>query len=235
MPASERPYAGRSSQERRGDRRERFLSAALELLGEGGLATLTVRGVCARAGLTPRYFYAEVATVDELARQLFDREFDLVLARVVGALGAAGGDTDARVAGAVDAALDVLGEAPGRAALLLTEISSSSALAPRRRERMEEVVGLLAALGVSTYGRSDVVAGSEEEAAANEAAAGAVGVAASFVAGGFAQTIDAWLRGEIDLPRANLVRQLTAQIVAVGDAAFGALQQAAQAEADHED
>lgn len=54
-----RTYAGRSSPQRRADRRARLLAAALELFGTLGWAAGTVERVCAAAGVATRSFYDE--------------------------------------------------------------------------------------------------------------------------------------------------------------------------------
>ncbi|MBO9533302.1 MAG: TetR family transcriptional regulator [Solirubrobacteraceae bacterium] len=219
MASAGRTYGGKSSDDRRAERRERLLAAGLELLGDEGLAAFTVRGVCARAGLTPRYFYEEFGTADELARQLFDREFDLALQRVGIAVAGAGEDTLVRVDAAVGAVLDVMTEVPARAAVLLTEASGAGVLAARRAERMEDVIGVVAGFGRATYASGDP----RTDAAAVDEGDRALRVAATFVAGGLAQTIDAWLRGRAPGSRDALQRDLAAEIVAVGDAAFARL------------
>lgn len=51
-----RRYGGRSAEERRNQRRERLVTAGRELLRCAGLARVAVTCVCAKAGLTDRYF-----------------------------------------------------------------------------------------------------------------------------------------------------------------------------------
>lgn len=220
MSSAGRQYAGKSQADRREGRRAQLLAAGLSLVGEQGLAAVTVRGVCSRAGLTPRYFYEEFGTVDELARHLFDREFDLGLARVGAAVGGAGDDTQLRVRAAVAAVLDLFTEEPHRVALLLTEATGTGALAVRRGERMEDVIAVIASFGRTTYGDAEAPPSGD---AALAAADRAVRIAATFVAGGLTQAVDAWFRGALPGTRDALERDLAAQIVAVGDAAFAGL------------
>lgn len=61
-----RQYAGASAPERRADRRSRLIEAGLDLVLESGVASLTVIGVCTRAGLTKRYFYESFDGLDTL-------------------------------------------------------------------------------------------------------------------------------------------------------------------------
>lgn len=256
MTSGGRFYAGRSPEDRREERRARLLAAGLELIGEEGVAAVSVRGICSRAGLTPRYFYEEFGTADALARQLFDREFDAGIARVAaavaqldagggpgvggGARGVGGGApgvgasgdaaapsagggpgraadvsvNELRVRAAVGAVLEFLTESPHRSALLLTQASGGGLLAQRRQERMDDIVALVTAFARSTYGTGDPPPVEEQEEADR-----ALRSAATFVAGGLAQTVDAWIHGQITGPQALLRDDLAAQILAVGDTA----------------
>src|SRR5581483_1962254 len=73
MPRSgTRVYGGVDAVERRAARRARLIGAALDLLGTDGWQATTVRAICARAGLTARYFYESFADRDELLLAVFD-------------------------------------------------------------------------------------------------------------------------------------------------------------------
>lgn len=67
MASTTRVYAGRRADERAASRRQTFLTAGRDLWAERGLAGLSVRGVCAQAGLVDRYFYAEFGSIEALA------------------------------------------------------------------------------------------------------------------------------------------------------------------------
>ncbi len=58
-PTRERRYGGKTTTERRAERRERLLDAGLALFGTQGFATVTIEALCAEAGLNPRYFYEQ--------------------------------------------------------------------------------------------------------------------------------------------------------------------------------
>lgn len=47
-------------------RRERFLTAGLDVFGTIGLRQATVKGLCKAAGLTERYFYESFSTIEDL-------------------------------------------------------------------------------------------------------------------------------------------------------------------------
>lgn len=50
-------YGGRTHEERRRERRERLLEAALEVWGTEAAGPVTMTRVCTTAGLSERYFY----------------------------------------------------------------------------------------------------------------------------------------------------------------------------------
>jgi AcrR family transcriptional regulator len=61
-----RAYAGLAAGERVAARRARFVEAGIELFGTQGFRGATVRGVCAAAGLTDRYFYESFESLEAL-------------------------------------------------------------------------------------------------------------------------------------------------------------------------
>jgi len=79
-PAETRSYRGRSTDERKAERRSRLVRAAVKLYGARGYANVGVRAICAEAGLTERYFYEAfengealaIVAFQGLARVLFD-------------------------------------------------------------------------------------------------------------------------------------------------------------------
>ena len=68
-----RRYGGRDAEERRAERREQLLAAALELFGTRGFPAVTIRQLCAEARLAPRYFYEQFTDREELLRTVYDR------------------------------------------------------------------------------------------------------------------------------------------------------------------
>ncbi|MFP3965006.1 TetR/AcrR family transcriptional regulator [Actinomadura fulvescens] len=82
-------YAGRSVDERRADRRRRFLEAALELYGTQGYAAATTDRLCEAAGLSTRQFYEEFTNRNQLLLELYDLINDEASAAVAVAMAAA--------------------------------------------------------------------------------------------------------------------------------------------------
>jgi AcrR family transcriptional regulator len=70
-PAPARSYGGLAMEERVAARRTRFIEAGIELFGTQGFRGATVRGICAAAGLTDRYFYESFASLEALLAEVY--------------------------------------------------------------------------------------------------------------------------------------------------------------------
>ena len=70
-PVPARPYGGLAMEDRVAARRARFIEAGIELFGTQGFRGATVRGVCAAAGLTDRYFYESFPTLEALLAAVY--------------------------------------------------------------------------------------------------------------------------------------------------------------------
>jgi AcrR family transcriptional regulator len=95
--SAERRYGGKSAPERRAQRREQLLDAGLELFGTAGYAATTIEGLCARAGLNPRYFYEQFAGREQLLGAVYERHVEQVLKIVGVGIEQAGPDPAARL------------------------------------------------------------------------------------------------------------------------------------------
>jgi len=107
---SARVYAGQDLTDRRRQRRERFLAAAIALFGTQGYAATSVPAVCREAGLSSRQFYEEFSSREDLLRELYDQVTEQAMAAVVAATTPAieaGKDFDATVEAAVRAFVSV--------------------------------------------------------------------------------------------------------------------------------
>lgn len=85
MPTGQR-YGGRTAEERRAERRERLLDAALELFGTRGYAATSIEALCSATRLNPRYFYESFATREALLQAVYDRHMAHLAATVRTAL-----------------------------------------------------------------------------------------------------------------------------------------------------
>lgn len=122
-----RRYGGASAVERRSDRRERLIRAAIALYGEQGYRRTTVNAVCRAAGLTPRYFYEAFDNSEALLAATFHEVTDFVAARVAAAAEAAGGTRAERLEALLTAYYDLLREEPATARVFLSEMSGIDA------------------------------------------------------------------------------------------------------------
>lgn len=117
-------------QERSQRRRDALLHAAVELIAEGGVNTVTHRAVAARAGLPPSttgYFFA---SIDNLAAEAL-REYAERQIREYRERAAAAADTD----GLIEAVANLTFDAPGELAQITTYLEAS------RNPAMREPVG----------------------------------------------------------------------------------------------
>ncbi|WP_320673153.1 TetR/AcrR family transcriptional regulator [Patulibacter defluvii] len=205
-PPARRTYGGKSAADRQAERRARLLEAGLDAIGGEGWAATTVRGVCERARLTPRYFYEQFADLDALAVAVFDEAFARTTASVVAAIAAAPDAIESRVRAAIEAAFRDLTDDPRRARLLFAEAYATGPLAARRIERLRDVIALIGSYGREAF---DVTAEAEP----------LLQVTATMLAGGLAETVGAWLRDDLPLEREALIDDLVALFVAGGRSA----------------
>lgn len=192
-----RPYRGVDAAARLAQRRGRLLTAGLDLLGaEGAEATdLTVRAVCSQAGLAARYFYESFTDKDHFVSAVYDW--------VVGGIATS---TQAVVAAAPPA--EQTGAAMGNVVRTIAEdprvgrllFSSELANEMVARKRVESTTFFA------------ILLGQQAEAALNLEANEILRATANFAVGGVAQTISAWLAGELRLSPEQLIEQLRSML-----------------------
>jgi AcrR family transcriptional regulator len=199
-------YGGVSAEGRRAARRSALLAAALDLLGGEGWQATTVRAVCARARLTPRYFYESFADLDELLLAAFDEVAGEAAAIVLAAVEQAPAEARAKARAAIGAFVGIVSEDPRKARVLFIEALGSEALARRRFATLRMFAAMVAAQGREFYGLQD-------------ADAGLMQTTALTLAGGLAETLLAWQDGTLSVGREQLVEDCTELFVATGEAA----------------
>jgi AcrR family transcriptional regulator len=86
LPRGERLYRGRSSTERRADRRARLLAVGLELFGTRGFPKTTIPMICSTAGVTARHFYEEFPSREALLQAVYEEIADAANERAIDAL-----------------------------------------------------------------------------------------------------------------------------------------------------
>src|SRR5438046_9048265 len=119
--AATRVYGGLSADERVEARRQRLMDAALELMGTEGWAGTSVRAVCRRAGLTPRFFYESFDDLDALAVAVFDEIAVRATAAILEAVRNAPPEPAAQAQAAIAMFVDQLTADPRRAGVAFAE------------------------------------------------------------------------------------------------------------------
>jgi AcrR family transcriptional regulator len=190
-----RPYRGVEAAERRAARQRRLLAAGLELLGaeQQDISAVTVRGICAEAGLAARYFYESFADKDDFVGQVFDSVVAELAATTQAAVASVPAQERTR-AGMANIVRTIAGDARIGRLLFNTQLANSVIVRKRAESR---------ALFVMLSGQHAV---DTLRAPANER----VRAAAHFVVGGVGQTISAWLAGDLQLRPDELVDHLAA-------------------------
>lgn len=78
-----RPYAGETPEARQARRRRRFIDSGKTLFGTVGYRKTTMRGLCAHAGLTDRYFYESFASLEDLLAAVYEERVEELEAAVL--------------------------------------------------------------------------------------------------------------------------------------------------------
>lgn len=194
--SSTRAYRGVPADERREVRRAALIATVLDCLHDDGLGGVSVRSVCARARLTPRYFYESFDDLDQALVAAVDAVVDEVAGQSLAAVSAAGEDTAAQVRAAIDAGYGVVVTDPRKANALLVAAAGHGPL----RERRHRVVTDYADLVIDSLPALNALGLSERRRAR---------ATALFLMGGTAEVIEAALSGRVRMSRARLVDHLT--------------------------
>ncbi len=205
MPEVVRPYRGVSAEARRERRRAALIEAALDVLAAHGMNGLTMTAVCARAGLTERYFYESFRTRGDLLGALFETCLAEMDAAMLGALARTPPDLLERCRGAAGAMIGVLTD-DRRKARLYVEAIGAPALAARRAEAVSAHAMMLAEQMRELRG----LAGQSHEAPLR--------LATLVLMGGLAEAILSWLDGSLEMSRETLIEECGRLSVAVADA-----------------
>ncbi len=193
-------YGGVPADERRAERRERLLQAGLEVLGTDGWQA-TVRGICERARLNPRYFYESFSGLDELLVAVFDQVSAEAMEAVLGAVEEHGEDPEAAARATIRAFVGLMTEDPRKGRIAFVEAMGSEALMRRRLDTLQRFAELVAA-----YGRGlDGADGVDDQTAQ---------LFAQMMVGGLAEALIAWLEGRLDVSREQLVEHSSAMFIA---------------------
>jgi AcrR family transcriptional regulator len=170
-----------------------LLDAGLELFGTGGYAATTIEGLCARAGLNPRYFYEQFAGRGQLLGAVYERHVEQVLTVVRDTIDRAGNDRARRLEAGLRAFVEATLDDERGARVNYFEMSGvSRELDELRRRVLGDYAQLIAAEASAGVGAVDT----------RMAAVALVGATDGLI-------ID-WLSGDRTRPREAIVMTLLA-------------------------
>ena len=190
-----RRYGGKSAEQRRAERRAQLVEAALEIWQEQGWAAVTMRGVCAQAGLTDRYFYESFTDRDALLGTVWDLMRDETLTMLLDSLvPVADRSALEQLRVALAAVVRHIAEEPARAQIIFGDHAGSAILEQRRRDTVQLATDLMISLA-QPFLRDDV----DEQALRLNVLLGI---------GGFVEVMLAWRNGLIDATADQIVDQM---------------------------
>jgi len=198
-------YGGIPAAQRRAERRARLLDAGLDVLGTEGWTATTVRAVCERARLNPRYFYESFPTLDDLLVAVFERIADEAMEAVVAAVAANPGKPGATARAAIGGFVELMTEDPRKGRVAFVEAMGSEALMRHRLDTLQRFAELVAAYSSEA---------DEAEAADPEAAQ----LTAQVLVGGLTEALIAWLDGRLEVSRERLVEHCAELFIAAAGA-----------------
>jgi AcrR family transcriptional regulator len=182
------------------------MDAAFELLGTEGWSGTSVRAVCQRAALNPRYFYESFPDLDALVVAVYDRVIEEMTAAILDAIESAPEPPAEQLRAIVAATVAFVDDDRRRARVLYVEALGNEALNRRRIDTGHEVVAFVRAFGRS---RRPTPPGDDHLGAA----------AASVVVGGFSELLVSWIEGRLDLTRTQVIDDATTLFLALAEAA----------------
>ncbi|MFE8597906.1 TetR/AcrR family transcriptional regulator [Archangium violaceum] len=185
-PVANRRYRGSSAEERRAQRREQFLEAAIQVYGEQGYRNATVKAVCEAAGLTERYFYESFSNSEELLVASFQAVMRFLFGELEKAIAEASGGPVERARAMLTAYYEALQGHPQSARVFLVEISGVSPAVDQALEASLHEFGDLIARTLSP--RGDGSAASDPLLRAG-VVGGVIHVALKWIASGYSQPI----------------------------------------------
>jgi len=194
---SQRRYRGLTADERRANRRERLIAAAITAYGQHGYRQTTVSTICRIAGLTPRYFYEAFGNSEALLVAAFTTVTDLVMARVAEAGRVGDGDPDTRLVSMLTTYYGLLRDEPDMARVFLLEMSGIGTDVDAVFDR---ALHAFADLAAATLGAGRSVSGAPSLVRTG-AMYGLLHVARDWTARGYVEPVDAVVAAALPLCR----------------------------------
>jgi AcrR family transcriptional regulator len=205
MTGVTRPYRGVSAEDRRTQRRAKLIGAGLDVLGDDGIAGMTMTAVCARAGLTERYFYESFRDRDELLLAVYDACVQEAFDVLEDAIQSSPPDLLERGRAAASALVDVLTRDP-RKGRVHAESMGSEKLREHRIAAVHAYAGLIANQMRELRGL---------DLPAHEAP---LQLATVMLVGGLSEALVGWVSGSLDISKEMLAEECARLCVAAADA-----------------
>lgn len=142
-----RVWNGQSPEDRRADRRARFIAAGIDIMGSDGAGAVTIRAICRRTKISERHFYELFSTKDEFITSVYDQ----VLgdgARLLSDLNmeeASEAPPEELLRTLLRAWIDFIGADPRRGRIIAVEGANNSVLARRGRRVAVDLMATYAA------------------------------------------------------------------------------------------
>jgi AcrR family transcriptional regulator len=194
-----------SADERRAERRARLKHACLDLIGEAGVISVSAEAVSARAGLTKRYFYESFADREALLAEVIDDFFTEVRSEMLDALARTEHGPKHRAHTIGQVLIDFL-QRDARRARLYVEAPGQPTLRPRQERAFDTFTRLL----LDTFPvKLDPARDAEQSKAIEHRRA----LVALIVVAGTTQAAIAWLRGDVDLTRGEVIDEIAGTIL----------------------
>jgi AcrR family transcriptional regulator len=208
--ATRRAYGGVSAEQRQAQRRAALLAAGLDIIGTPGHGRLTVAGLCSRAGLNERYFYENFSTAEDVLVAVFEEVIAELTSAIVAAIAAAPDETRAKARAAIAAAVELLTDDSRKTRVIFVEPLAAPVLNARRAEVARTFVALIVGQAQEFYGPATALRiGSWGD------------FAAAHLLGGLAETMTAWVRGDLAITRDELIERSTDLFVLVAEHVVG--------------
>ena len=204
MSTAQRPWRGVPSDERQIERRRRLFEATLGLADTSGLAAVTVRGVCALAGLTNRYFYENFSDTNDLLISLYEELAEQAMTNTAQGMSTTGLDLRSRIRGGVQAGITFVVDEYRRSRYLLVHATALPELNRRRRQLIGHVAESWAKTVQQAYGLGDE--------------SSALAAVSRFVVGGLIELATAFVQGDVVVPVDDLVESATDMALAAIEA-----------------
>ncbi|HWF56478.1 MAG TPA: TetR/AcrR family transcriptional regulator [Solirubrobacteraceae bacterium] len=191
-----RTYGGKTTEERRAERRAQLLEAGLQLFGTAGYLATTIEELCSTAGLNPRYFYEQFESREALLQAVYDRHVQQVLAHVLKVVEDTPAEPRARLHAGLRAFVDAtLADERGARVNYFEIVGVNRELEAHRRGVLRGYAELIAAQAEALGAPASLAAGDRR-------------LAATALVGATDGLVIAWLSGEHDEPHERLVNTL---------------------------